>query len=191
MKLTVTRLDQGKYETVITRDDGVSYSLKGVAHTFAIPHDLAHFLVEKTLRLHHGFWGNVADGAVFKTMSYLGGRRKPKAAERSDRLLKDNAAALNEAEVLVRIFNDTIEQGHAETSPLLRERLQRRLARPGLQFRSFSDAEIGEVYATYAGMLAKWKQPPVGGKMERQWYPHPSLPGLPRQSIHFGRLLEE
>ena len=34
MKLTVTRHDQGKYETVITRDDGVSYRLKGVAHTF-------------------------------------------------------------------------------------------------------------------------------------------------------------
>jgi len=32
MKLTVTRLEQGKYETVITRDDGVSYRLKGVAH---------------------------------------------------------------------------------------------------------------------------------------------------------------
>jgi len=169
MKLTVTRFDQGKYETVITRDDGVSYSLKGVAHRFAIPHDLAHFLVEKTLRLHQGFWANVAGGAVFKTMSYLGGRRKPKAAERSEQLLKDNAAALNEAEVLVRIFNDTIEQGHAETSPLLRERLQRRLARPGLQFRHFSDAEIGEVYAACADMLAKWKKLPVGGKMELKW----------------------
>jgi hypothetical protein len=169
MKLTVTRFDQGKYETVITRADGVSYSLKGVAHTFAIPHDLAHFLVEKTLRLDRGFWSNVADGAVFKTMSYLGGRRKPKAAERSEQLLKDNAAALNEAEVLVRILNDTIEQGHAETSPLLRERLGRRLARPGLQFRRFSDAEIREVYAAYADMLAKWKDLPVGGRMELRW----------------------
>jgi len=27
MKLTVTRHDQGRYETVITRDDGVSYRL--------------------------------------------------------------------------------------------------------------------------------------------------------------------
>jgi hypothetical protein len=93
MKLTVTRLDRGKYETVVTRDDGVSYRLKGVAHHFAIPHDLAHFLVEKTLNLHQGFWGNVAGGAVFKSMSYLGGRRKPKAAERSDNLLKEQRSA--------------------------------------------------------------------------------------------------
>ena len=112
MKLTVTRLEQGKYETLVTRDDGVSYRLQGVAHAFAIPHDLAHFLIEKTLGLKQGFWGSVAGGAVFKTMSYIGGRRKPRAAKRSESLLKSNAAQLNEAEVLVRIFNDAIEQGH-------------------------------------------------------------------------------
>src|SRR5713101_9459692 len=138
MKLTVTRLDEGKYETVVTRDDSVSYRLQGVAHTFAIPHDLAHFLVEKTLGLHRGFWGNVADGAVFKTMTYIDGRRKPKATERSESLLKNSAPQLNEAEALVRIFNDTIEQGHDERSPVLHERLQGRLARPGLEFRRFS-----------------------------------------------------
>jgi hypothetical protein len=169
MKLTVTRFNQGKYETVVTRDDGVSYRLKGVAHMFAIPHDLAHFLIEKTLRLQRGFWGSVADGAVFKTMSYIGGRRKPKAAERSESLLKINAAPLNEAEAVVRIFNDTIEQGHPENSPVLRERLQNRLARPGLKSRRFSDAEISEVYAAYRDMLAKWQELPVGGSMELKW----------------------
>jgi len=45
MQLTVTRLEEGRYETVVARGDGVSYRLKGVAHMFAIPHDLAHFLV--------------------------------------------------------------------------------------------------------------------------------------------------
>src|SRR3954447_14888124 len=105
MKLMVTRLDQDKYETVVTRDDGVSYRLKGVAHMFAIPHDHAHFLVEKTLRLHRGFWGNVADGAVFKTTASIGGRRKPEGARRAETLLKANAAPLNEAEAVVRIFN--------------------------------------------------------------------------------------
>jgi hypothetical protein len=169
MKLTITRFDQGKYETLIARDDGVSYRLKGVAHMFAIPHDLAHFLVEKTLHLDRGFWGSVADGAVFKTMDYIGGRRKPKAAERSERLLKANAAQLNETEVVVRIFNDTIEQGHHENSPVLRERLRGRLARPGLEFRGISDAEISEVYAAYRDMLAKWRKRPVGGTLELWW----------------------
>jgi hypothetical protein len=169
MKLTVTRLDQGKYETVITRDDGVSYRLKGVAHNFAIPHDLAHFLVEKTLHFDRGFWACVADGAVFKTMDYIAGRRRPKAAERSESLLKNCAPQLNEAEALVRIFNDTIEQGHAEDSPVLQQRLRERLKRPGLPLRSFSAAEISEVYAAYRDMLAKWQKLPVGGVLELRW----------------------
>lgn len=169
MKLTVTRLDQGKYQTVVTRDDGVSYRLHGVAHNFAVPHDLAHYLVEKTLGLGSGFWGNVAGGAIFKSMSYIGGRRKPRAAERSETLLKTNAAALNDAEALVRIFNDTIEQGHDKRSPVLLARLQGRLARPGLKFRSFSEAEISGVYAAYADILSKWQLLPVGGRMDLHW----------------------
>jgi hypothetical protein len=161
MKLTITRLDQGRYETVVTRDDGVSYRLHGVAHSFAMPHDLAHFVVEKTLGLKDGFWGNVADG--------VGGRRKPRAAERSESLLKDNAAQLNEAEVLVRIFNDTIEQGHAANSPVLQERLRGRLARPGLKFRHFSAVEISGVYSAYKNMLSQWQQIPAGGKLDLLW----------------------
>jgi len=169
MKLTVTRHEQGKYETVITRDDGVSYRLKGVAHTFALPHDLAHFLVEKTLDVDRGFWASVAEGAVFRTMDYLDGRRKPRAAERSETLLKSNALQLSEAEVLVRIFNDTIEQGHAEDSPLLQKRLRERLKRPGLEFRVFSAAEISEIYAAYKDMLSKWRELPVGRRLDLRW----------------------
>jgi hypothetical protein len=136
---------------------------------FAIPHDLAHFLVEKTLRLRQGFFGSIADGAVFKSMTYVSDRRKPKAAERSETLQKKNLAALNDAEALVRIFNDTIEQGHAEDSPELQQRQRERLVRAGLEFRTFSAAEISEVYAAYRAMLAKWQELPVGGQLELRW----------------------
>src|SRR6185437_2315766 len=114
MQLTVKRLTpEGHYETAITRADGVSFHVKGVAHAFAIPHDLAHLVVERALQLDSGFWGSVADGAVFKSMTYIAGRRKPKAAARSDAVHKANAGQLSEAEILVRLFNDAIEQGHA------------------------------------------------------------------------------
>jgi hypothetical protein len=74
MQLTVKRLTpEGHYETVDTRADGVSFHVKGVAHAFAIPHDLAHFVVERALKLDRGFWGSVADGAVFQSMTYIAG----------------------------------------------------------------------------------------------------------------------
>jgi hypothetical protein len=72
MKVTIARLDEnGRYETTIARDDGVTFRVKGVAHAFAIPHDLAHFLIEKTLRLNQGFWGSSTRNS-HQRMSTLG-----------------------------------------------------------------------------------------------------------------------
>jgi len=160
MKVTIRRLDSdGRYETLVRRDDGVSFHIKGVAHRFTIPHDLAHFLVEKARGLRHGFWGS----------SHLEGRRKPKAAERSKAVLKANARPLTEAEVLVRIFNDTIEQGHTQASPVLQERLKERWAAPGSQLREISGANIAEIFASYSKMQLKWRDLPVGGTLELFW----------------------
>jgi hypothetical protein len=154
---------------VVTRDDGVSFQIKGVAHGFAIPHDLAHFLVEKALRLHQGFWGSIADGAVFPSMRHAAGRRKPHATERSNTVLKANARALTEAEVLVRIFNDTIEQGHDQASPLLNGLLKDRWAAPGRRPRDISEKNIADVFASYKEMLLKWRGLPVDGTLDLLW----------------------
>jgi hypothetical protein len=170
MRIEVKRLDgDGKYETVITRDDGVSFRIQGVGHAFAIPHDLAHYLVEKALSIEDGFWGNVACGAVFPSMTHLAGRRKPKASERSITLLKANARALIEAEVLVRIFNDTIEQGHAENSTVLAGRLQDRLASPTTKLHPISPRNISAVYSAYKALQRDWRRLPIGGTLTRQW----------------------
>ena len=54
MKLVVKRLDtQGRYETTIARD-GVRFVLRGPDCTFAMPHDIAHYVVEKALGLKRG-----------------------------------------------------------------------------------------------------------------------------------------
>ncbi len=170
MRLEVKRLDgDGRYETIITRNDSVSFRVLGVAHNFAIPHDLAHYVIEKALRIEDGFWGSVAAGAVFASMTYLGGRRKPKAAERSSALLKANARALVDAEVVVRIFNDTIEEGHSENSAVLGGRLRERLPPPGKKLRSIGPSDIAEVYSAYKFLRQDWEALPVGATLILQW----------------------
>jgi hypothetical protein len=170
MRIAVKRLDRdGRYLTSIARDDGVTFSMQGVGHNFAIPHDLAHYVVEKALRLDRGFWGSVAAGAVFPSMVYLAGRRKPKAAERSSSILKQNALQLGEAEVLVRIFNDTIEQGHGETSTVLYGRLAERRAFPAAGSCSIGRVEISQVFAAYGDILSKWKSTEVGSTLDLDW----------------------
>jgi hypothetical protein len=170
MKLSITRLDSdGRYQTLVTRDDGVTFRLQGVAHAFALPHDLAHYVVETALGLDGGFWASIAADAVFPSMSHVAGRRKPKAAERSATVQKANARALTEAEVLVRIFNDTIEQGHGEASPMLRAHLKERWAPPGRQPRTIPPAKIAAVFAAYRDMLSRWKSVPVGETFDLRW----------------------
>jgi len=167
MKLSVTRLDdQGRYETTVVRRDGVRFAVRGPDCTFALPHDIAHYVVEKALGLDHGFWGRVAAGAVFPSMSYVDGRRKPKAAERSKSALKAHPDAFADAEVLVRIFSETIREGYALAAPILTHRLKdRRMAGR----RAISPEEIAAVFAEYRDLQSRWADLPVGGAIELKW----------------------
>src|SRR5438270_10695624 len=85
MKVAVKRIDvDGRYVTSVFRDDGVRFAVRGVGHNFSIPHDLAHLVIEKALHLDRGFWGSIAEGAVFPTMGYQeaeGNRRRLAAAD--------------------------------------------------------------------------------------------------------------
>lgn len=170
MKIAINRVDRdGRYVTSILRADGVMFSMQGVGHNFAIPHDVAHYVVEKALGFDRGFWGSVAAGAIFPSMTYLEGRRKPKAAEQSRTVLKTNASELGEAEVLVRIFNDTIEQGHGETSAVLYSRLRERRASSAAGPRTIDQAQISKVFATYDDILSQWQNTPVEGALALHW----------------------
>jgi hypothetical protein len=168
--LQLTRLDERRYETLITRSDGVKYLVKGVGHMAAIPHDLAHFAVERGLGTRRGFWGSVADGAVFGSLTHVSGRHRPRAAERSKRVLRENKHELTETEILVGLFNQAMEDGLGPESPELRARLQRYIwTPPGHAPRRFSDGEVAAVCAGWNEMLERWRKLPVGGTLDLVW----------------------
>ncbi len=170
MRLRLTRLDERRYETVITRSDGVTYHVKGVGHMAAIPHDLAHFAIERGLGIRRGFWGSVADGAVFGSLTHVSGRRRPRAAERSKQVLKANKDQLTETEILVGLFNQALEEGLGPESPELLYRLRRYIwMPPGQQARHFTDAEIAAACTGWRRMLKLWQRLPVGETLELLW----------------------
>lgn len=170
MRMRLTRLDERRYETLITRSDGVTFRVKGVGHMAAIPHDLAHFAIEQALGIRQGFWGSVADGAVFGSLTHVGGRRRPKAGERSRELLKANKDELTATEILVGLFNQALEEGLGPESPVLRDRLRRYIwTPPGRQPRQFSEAEIAAACEGWRRMLGLWRDLPVGGMLELDW----------------------
>lgn len=170
MQLVFRRLDDRHYETLITRSDGVSYLVRGIGHMSAIPHDLAHFAIERALGIERGFWGSVAEGAVFGSLTHVSGRRRPHATERSEQILKRNRDDLNATEILVGLFNQAMEEGLGPDSPELRRRLQRYVwTPPGREPRRFTDREIERACAGWHEMLKLWQNLDIGRSVELEW----------------------
>ena len=101
MRITFERMaDRRPVETLVERDDGVVFRMRGAGGGADLPHDLVHALVEQSLRVTDGIWGCVADGVVWTSMRHVAGRQPPHAAERSERLKKERAASIQTAERL-------------------------------------------------------------------------------------------
>jgi hypothetical protein len=101
VRLTFRRMaDRRPVETLVERDDGVAFTMRGAGGGSDLPHDLVHAVVEGHLGVRDGIWGCVADGVVWRSMTHLSGRLPPHAAERSDRLKRERSAAVRRAEAL-------------------------------------------------------------------------------------------
>ena len=72
--------DRRPVETLVERDDGVVFAMRGAGGGADLPHDLVHAVVETALPLADGVWGCVADGVVWGSMRHVSGRRPPHAA---------------------------------------------------------------------------------------------------------------
>ena len=116
-----------------------------------------------------GFWGSIADGAVVKGMSYLGGKRKPHAEERSKAILKANEGPLGEIEVVVRLFREGIDQGGASPATAVRRSLAARQAATAQKLMTFGEAEVGKAVAAWLETQPEWQEQPVGGALSLIW----------------------
>ena len=104
--MTFTRMaDPRPVETLVERDDGVVFAMRGAGGGDGLPHDLVHALVETELRIVDGIWGCVADGVVWGSMRHVSGRRPPHVQERSDRIKRERSAAITRAEAVADLVH--------------------------------------------------------------------------------------
>jgi hypothetical protein len=85
------------------RPDAVTVRLRSYDRTSVVPHDLAHLVVERALRVRTGLWGSLAAGAEFDSVEIVAGRLKHDHRARSAALRKANHRDLQLAEVLVGV----------------------------------------------------------------------------------------
>ena len=173
MRVTLTRLGERAYESHVLREDGTRYRVGGVGLKFAVPHDMAHFAIEGALGLRRGFWGSIAEGAVFKSMTHVDGRRRPHAGRRSSEVLKANAVTISEAEMLVAVVNNALERRPSNQEHAVRAALKtRNLAPRGREHaREFTSEQIARACSAWNEMLEIWEALPIGGHVELHWPP--------------------
>ncbi|MFW3169210.1 hypothetical protein [Geodermatophilus sp. CPCC 206100] len=156
MRMTFTRIaDRRPVETLVERDDGVVFAMRGAGGGADLPHDLVHALVEAELRVPDGVWGCVADGVVWGSMRHVSGRRPPHAADRSARLKRERASAVQHAEALADLVA-RLARG-AEVLPSQR-------AAAGVP-----EARLSAAVEALRAAAADWAGLPVGGTWVVQW----------------------
>lgn len=173
MKITFSRIAERRYGTAIERDDGVKLKVPVYDRTSWMPHDVAHFVVERELSLRRGFWGTVADGGLFAGMVVLDGRQRPQAAPHSRELIKLNHENVIEAEVLVGRFIELVEQAIKPDSVAAQARLAQRWMPQHPDAKPLTSAKIQRVYEALLSAHRQWQSLAIGASFEVEW-PRPN-----------------
>jgi hypothetical protein len=168
MEIVVTRVDAHRYSTVVERD-GVRLRVPGYGLMRALPHDLAHLVVEKSLGLDRGFWGSVADGAEFRGLERINGRRKPHATRTAKATRKDNADYLSEAEWLVACFERIVDCNLDRVPQRAEAELRQALATVCHRSKAITPSDVANVCSAWRAMQASWDELLVGHALRLEW----------------------
>ena len=167
MRLTFPRNADRWHGCEAAREDGVLLQIPRYDRaSAALPHDLAHYVIEGELGLTRGFWGSLHAGATFAGMAETG-RRRPHAGERSREILRSNRGQIMESEVLVGIFVEAVERGWSPG--LLKSRLDRRWTPIHPDVRELDMPQIERVYAALQAMKDRWQSTPAREALVLEW----------------------
>jgi len=169
MNITFTRSGERTYTTFALRDDGVMLEVPSYDRTSPLPHDLAHYVVERELGLERGFWGCVAAGAMFPGIQVRSGRRPPHAAARSQSVIREAGQQGTEAEVLVSVLLSIMHEGLGDNWQAVREML-RGAWKPSKPSRGPLGAEdVQRVCRALREAQQRWQAFAVGQSLTVSW----------------------
>ena len=170
MQIKFVRLDAYRSESIVARNDRVSLRVPGYGPAILLPHDLAHFVIEKELGLRRGFWGSVAEGAKFPGMTVVSGRRRPHAEARSAALCKANARRVTEVEVIISVLSQIVKEEIAPASRratmLINERW---MPKRGSEIGDLSPPVIEGLCKSLQVMARRWSEVGIGDELVVQW----------------------
>lgn len=176
MRVLFTRQQHCAYSVVVTRTDRVKLQFQGVGKKFLIPHDLSHFIVESILDMRQGFWGCVANGALFPGIKIIEGRQKAHAKLKSQQVIKEAHQQLRLAECLVRLF-DEISTAELKSASILAQKHLSEIS-SDIKPKELSNSTILAVCSTLKTCQTDWQAINIDESIEFCWnhkFPSKSL----------------
>ena len=117
------------------------------------------------------FWGSIADGAVFRSMTWLYGRRRPHATERGSAVINADGDALTAAEVLTSIFAGALEKDFNGDEIALAGEIHRRwTTRPAGGGTDISGEAAIRTCAALRDMAERGRETPIGDSLTVAWH---------------------
>src|SRR5437867_7936516 len=165
----MTRTAEGQSTTYVRRDDGVTLELPSYAPLHRLPHDLAHFVIERALGLTCGFWGSIADGAVFGGMAAVPRRRTARVEGRARQVMRGASSRVTEAEAVVgtvvEIYQRRLDRDWAAARALLGGTW--RPARPSRKLPTQS--EVRRICQALSNAETRWLNLAIGESVTLLW----------------------
>jgi hypothetical protein len=168
VRVTFTRLTaNGLHSIRVVRDDGVVLSVNGYSRKGYIPHDMQHFVAERSFGVTNGFWGSIADGALFQSVQVVEGRLRHDAWAKSKALIKANTEGFRFAEVVAGPAYIAVERGWD---------LETAFKALGRAWGIFSAEPVPYDRDVLAGAITafgdarqEWEATPIGGDVALTW----------------------
>jgi hypothetical protein len=177
-RIDFIRGETNRYRSAFERPDGVqvefeggSYNKLGGRHG-AVPHDVAHLIVEDELALTGGVWGVLMAGGLFGHARVVAGRQRPHAAARGRAIIDAAGDRIMQAEMVTRAVCDAVRGELPGNPAALRSAMGERWWTDALD----EDA-LDRCRRRLLAGAADWKALPAGGALTL-WWNHPVDPAL-------------
>jgi hypothetical protein len=172
------RSESTRYRSLLHRPDGLTVEFEGGSYNKlggrpdAVPHDLAHLIVEDELALTGGVWGVLVAGGLFRHARVICGRQAPHAAERGRMIIESAGDRIMQAEILTRAVCDVIRGELPADRGALKHAIGDRWWTDGVT----TDA-LARCRTRLRGAASDWAACPVAGTLTASW-DHPIDPAL-------------
>ncbi len=172
MIITFRKTLDGGHRVTAVRAGGVSVLAGESGHPHRVPHELAHYAIERELGLEWGFWGCVSRGALFRDMAVLDGMTADAAAELSASVRQEAGSRFDTAEVLVSALEKVFAHHRDLSAQAKRDRMVE--LQPALAAAPLAQLDLDALAAVVDGAVRTWEEVSPDGEIALQWTTTPS-----------------